>query len=98
MPSRTSPAGPFTPVPGEINPPGSWVEGPTALQVGGKVILYFDAYTRHRYEALETKDFKTWRDVSGEISLPPGIRHGTAFPVRGAVVRKLLNAPAVKIP
>jgi hypothetical protein len=38
-----SPAGPFKPLPAPINPPGSWVEGPTALQVGAKTILYFDA-------------------------------------------------------
>ncbi len=87
-----SPAGPFTLVPGHINPPGSWVEGPTALQVGGKVILFFDAYTRHRYEALATTDFKTWRNVSSEISMPQGIRHGTAFAVPGAVVKRLLAA------
>jgi hypothetical protein len=89
--TATSPAGPFTPVPDPINPPGSWVEGPTALQVGNKTILYFDAYTRHRYEALETSDFKTWRDVSKDLSVPQGTRHGTAFPVPGKVVRQLIE-------
>jgi hypothetical protein len=43
-----SPAGSFTPVRGNITPPGSWVEGPTVLHVGEETILYFDAYTRHR--------------------------------------------------
>lgn len=86
-----SPAGPFTPVPGDVTPAGSWVEGPTALHVGEETFLYFDAYTRHRYEALVTKDFKTWRDVSSELSLPTGIRHGTAFAVPGEIVRKLLR-------
>jgi len=87
-----SPAGPFTPVPGSINPPGSWVEGPTALRVGNEVLLYFDAYTRHRYEALATTDFKTWRDVTGGLNMPAGIRHGTALPVRGDVVNHLIEA------
>jgi len=87
-----SPAGPFTLIPGEINPPGSWVEGPTVLHIGKETILYFDAYTRHRYEALATTDFKTWRDISSELTLPPGIRHGTAFAVPGAIVKKLLAA------
>jgi len=89
--TATSPAGPFTPVPGDITPPGSWVEGPSVLHVGGEIILYFDAYTRHRYEALATTDFKTWRDVGKDLVMPPGIRHGTAFPVSGAVVEKLLS-------
>lgn len=90
--TAASPAGPFTPVPGNITPPGSWVEGPAVLHVGEETILYFDAYTRHRYEALATRDFKTWRDVSGELTVPAGIRHGTAFPVSGDIVRGLLEA------
>jgi hypothetical protein len=90
-----SPAGPFTPVPGDITPPGSWVEGPTALPVGEEVFLYFDAYTRHRYEALATRDFKTWRDVTNGLSMPASIRHGTAFAVPGSVVRKLLQPPGI---
>lgn len=93
--TANSPAGPFSPVPGAINPPGSWVEGPTALCVGKEVILYFDAYTRNRYEALATTDFKTWRDVTGEISLPPGIRHGTAISVGGEVVKRLIHESAL---
>ena len=84
-------SGPFTPLPGNVTPPGSWVEGPTVLQVGNETYLYFDAYTRHRYEALATKDFKTWRNITSELSVPPGIRHGTAFAVPGALVRKLLE-------
>jgi hypothetical protein len=86
-----SPAGPFTPVPGNLTPPGSWVEGPTVLHVSKETILYFDAYTRHRYEALATTDFKTWRDVSKELTMPTGIRHGTAFAVSDAVVKRLLG-------
>ena len=100
-----SPAGPFTLVPGNINPPGSWVEGPTALQVGGEIILYFDAYTRHRYEALATNDFLTWRDVSKDLVMPAGARHGTAIALPGRIVRNLLDPanargrglPAIKI-
>ncbi len=59
--------------------------------MGDEVFLYFDAYTRHRYEALATRDFKTWRDVSSELSVPAGMRHGTAFAVPGAVVGRLLE-------
>ena len=86
-----SPAGPFSAVPGSINPPGSWVEGPTVLRVGKEAILYFDAYTRHRYEALATSDFKTWRDISKDLSMPAGIRHGTAFAVPAAILRELMK-------
>jgi hypothetical protein len=89
--SAASPAGPFTVSPEPINPPGSWVEGPTALKVGDEVLLYFDAYTRNRYEALASKDLKTWREVTPELAMPQGIRHGTAFAVPCGVVEKLLE-------
>ncbi len=46
------------------------MEGPSALHVGEEIILYFDAYTRHRYEALASTDFKTWRDVTKELAMP----------------------------
>jgi beta-galactosidase len=65
--------------------------------VGDEVFLYFDAYTRHRYEALATRDFKTWPDVSSQLSVPAGMRHGTAFAVPGDIVRKLLE-PSKSLP
>jgi beta-galactosidase len=35
-----------------------------------------------RYGAVKSSDGgKTWRDVSGVMSFPKGIRHGTAFAV-----------------
>lgn len=74
-----------------INPPGSWVEGPSALKVGDEVILYFDAYTKHHYAALKSKDLKKWEDVTQQLSMPKGIRHGTAFEVSGEVVKALLK-------
>jgi hypothetical protein len=89
----TAPAltGPYQVDEKPINPPGSWVEGPSALKVGDEVILYFDAYTKQHYAALSSKDLKEWKDVTGELSMPAGIRHGTAFEVPGAVLRELLK-------
>lgn len=84
-------AGPYQVEPTPVTPPGSWVEGPTALKVGDRVILYFDAYTRHRYEALASRDLKHWKDVTKELSMPKGIRHGTAFEVTRKVLHSLLR-------
>lgn len=86
-----TPAGPFTVVPEPVNRPGSWVEGPSALKVGDEVFLYFDAYTRHHYAALASKDLKSWRDITPRLSMPKGIRHGTAFEVSGKVLKELLE-------
>ncbi len=84
-------AGPYQVEKDPLNPPGSWVEGPSALKIGDEVILYFDAYTKHRYEALSSRDLRKWQDVTGKLSMPKGIRHGTAFEVPAAVVKALLN-------
>ncbi len=59
-----------------------WAEGPTPLQVGEYVYVYFDKYREKKYGAVRTKDMKNWEDVSDSVSFPKGIRHGTAFIVR----------------
>lgn len=69
-----------------------WAEGPTALQVGKYVYVYFDKYTEHKYGALRTKNMKDWEDVSDQVSFPQGVRHGTAFAVSGKVLKMLLNS------
>jgi hypothetical protein len=58
-----------------------WAEGPTALRVGDRWIVYFDRYREHRYGALSSPDLKTWGDATSQLVMPPGIRHGTAFRV-----------------
>lgn len=85
-------AGPYEVVAQPINPPGAWVEGPTALQVGEETYLYFDAYTRHHYAALRSRDLQHWEDITDQVSFPRGTRHGTALQVPGAVVEKLIAA------
>jgi beta-xylosidase len=67
-----------------------WAEGPTALRVGDRWIVYFDRYREHRYGALASRDLEHWTDVSASLSLPDGIRHGTAFRVPAADADRLL--------
>ena len=69
-----------------------WAEGPTALQVGKYVYVYFDKYTEHKYGAVRSKNMKDWEDVSDQVSFPQGVRHGTAFSVSGKVLKMLLNS------
>lgn len=88
---RVAPAadylGPFGPLAEPFTP--DWVEGPTALRVGDDVIVYYDVYREKRYEARRTRDFLQWEDVTAQLSLPAGIRHGTAMAVPAAVVDRL---------
>jgi len=58
-----------------------WAEGPTAIKIDGKWIVYFDKYTQHMYGAVSSPDLKTWTDISGQINFPQGTRHGTVFTV-----------------
>jgi hypothetical protein len=67
-----------------------WAEGPTALRVGGRWIVYFDKYTEHRYGAVASEDLLRWEDISERVKFPEGTRHGTALRVPRAVLGKLL--------
>ena len=68
-----------------------WAEGPTALRVGDKWMVYFDRYRDHKYGALSSPDLEHWTDVTADIRMPDGMRHGTAFEVPAADARRLLE-------
>jgi hypothetical protein len=84
------PEGPWSPSTPPFSP--DWVEGAAVLKVGDSWLLYFDAYTRHRYEGLSTTDFEHWTPITDQLMMPDGMRHGTPFPVPEAVLQKLLSA------
>lgn len=69
-----------------------WAEGPTALQAGKQWYVYFDKYRNHKYGAITSTDLKTWTDVSDQLQLPLGIRHGTVFKITAAEYEKLKAA------
>ena len=68
-----------------------WAEGPTALRVGERWIVYFDRYRDHTYGALASTDLEHWTDITTSLTMPVGIRHGTAFEVPAADARRLLE-------
>lgn len=84
------PEGPYG-LPGEPITGDYWAEGPSPLNVNGKWFVYFDKYMQHKYGVVVSDDLKTWRDESEKLSMPEGIRHGTAFEVSEKVIRKLLK-------
>lgn len=99
--SADSVQGPFGRPGTPITPPGLWTEGPTALQVKGDTIVYYDAYTTKHYGALRARggDLTKWEDVTAQMSFPDEgtpvrMRHGTAIAVPAALVRRLREAPA----
>ncbi|WP_248282122.1 glycoside hydrolase family 43 protein [Mucilaginibacter robiniae] len=56
-------------------------EGPTAIKAGNQWLIYYDSYRLKRYGAMATNDFKTFTDVSGQVNVPEGHKHGTIFKV-----------------
>ncbi|MDX9753981.1 MAG: glycoside hydrolase family 43 protein [bacterium] len=82
----TGPWGPASePITGDY-----WAEGPTAIQIAGEWIVYFDKYTLHKYGALRSKDLKTWEEVSDQLVYPKGMRHGSVLQVPQSVLDGLL--------
>jgi beta-xylosidase len=74
-----------------------WAEGPTTLKKDGRWIVYFDKYQVGKYGAIESSDGKEWKDISAQIALPQGIRHGTIIQITEQEFEKVLHAPvAVK--
>jgi len=64
-----------------------FTEGPCALKVGSDWLIYYEAYQAKHYCAARTRDFKTFTDVTGAMTFPQGLKHGTAL----AVPRKFLD-------
>ena len=76
-------------VSGFINEP--WSEGPSAIQVGDRTVVFYDHYRapRARFEAVATRDWKHWEDITPEISLPAYCKHGSFLRITAAEAERL---------
>jgi alpha-L-arabinofuranosidase len=81
--------GPWGPASASISP--AWVEGPSALKIGHQWMLYYDGYTRGRMEGQSSSDLDSWTDLTGQLSFPPGTRHGTIIAVSEGILGPLLS-------
>ena len=64
----------------------SWRSPEIGYASSKDLIVYCDGYGSRKYYAMRSSDGgQTWEDISKEISLPKGIRHGTAFKVSGSM-------------
>jgi hypothetical protein len=66
-----------------------WAEGPTAIRIGEKWIVYFDKYKDRKYGAVSSADLINWTDISDKISFPKGTKHGTVFTITKAELDKI---------
>jgi hypothetical protein len=82
-----SPLGPFT----DVSPPftGNFIEGPTVVKIKDEWLIYFDVYEKKIYGAMKTKDFKTFTDITREVQVPAGHKHGTILKTSRKTLEKL---------
>ena len=86
---NNSPVGPWR----NISEPFTeqFTEGPCALKIGDDWLIYFDAYQEKIYGAVKTRDFKTFTNITKEVSFPEGHKHGTALKVPREILDGLLQ-------
>lgn len=82
-----APLGPYT----NVSEPFTsiYTEGPTVIRQGEEWLIYFDAYREKKYGAVKTSDFKTFTDISDQVSVPEGHKHGTIFKADKKVLENL---------
>ncbi len=68
---------------------GNFTEGPSVLRSEDAWLIYFDAYEDKQYDAVRTRDFKTFTDISDQITVPEGHKHGTIFTIAAETLEKL---------
>lgn len=82
-----SATGPFT----DLAPPFTpdWVEGPTAIRIGEWTYVYFDKYREKAWGAMRSRDLRAWEDVSTQLHMPNGARHGTIVRAPSSLIETL---------
>jgi len=81
--------GPYSNVSAAFTP--GFTEGPSVVKVKDSWLIYYDAYQKKTYDAVSTKDFKSFTDASSLVSIPQGHKHGTIVPVKKKVLQQLLK-------
>lgn len=83
------PEGPWSPASEAFTE--EFVEGPSVTKVGEDYLIYFDVYKKKIYGAMRTKDFINFTDITNEVEVPQGHKHGTIFRAPESVVKNLIN-------
>jgi hypothetical protein len=69
---------------------GDWVEGPSVARIGPEWWIYFDHYAQpQHYGTVRTTDWRTFEDVTAQVSFPADHRHGTVVRISEALARQL---------
>ena len=69
----------------------SFTEGPAVEKVNDNYLIYFDEYKKFSFGAVKTKDFIHYTNISKEVSVPEGHKHGTIFKAPASMVKNLFR-------
>lgn len=89
------PLGPFESISDPFS--GSLTEGPSVIQPEEDYLIYFDSYGDKTYKAVKTSDFKNFTDITNEIEVPAGHKHGTIFKADKAVLNHLIEKSGIQM-
>ena len=67
-----------------------WAEGPTAIKVDGKWVVYFDKYKLNQIGAVISEDLLHWEDISDKVQFPSGAQHGSVVRIAFERIRHLV--------
>jgi hypothetical protein len=67
-----------------------FTEGPTVAKVGNDWIIYYDSYKKGIYGCAKTSDFINFTDITDQVKVPKGHKHGTILMVDKKVVENLI--------
>jgi len=71
-----------------------FTEGPTELRLEETWLIYYDMYRAGTFGAAKTTDFRTFTDVSDQIEIPEGHKHGTIFTVSESMFERVQEEAA----
>jgi hypothetical protein len=89
-----SPLGPYTNISDTFT--RQYTEGPTVIKKNNEWLIYFEAYREKVFGVVKTSDFKSFTDISNEITLPTEHKHGTIFKADTRTVKTLIEAAGKK--
>ena len=84
------PLGPYTKASEPFTP--NFTEGPAVAKAGNEYLIYYDQYKDKIYGAMRTKDFKSFDDVTKDVNVPEGHKHGTIFMTNRKILNRLIKS------
>jgi len=85
-----SPLGPWEYVSKAFTDP--FTEGPSVVKIKDDWLIYYDAYRKKIYGASATRDFVHFVNITDQVTVPMGHKHGTIVTVSKKTVTHLLKA------